>query len=135
MPAILRESLLFPYVQGMTFVQSQAAGGWQAVNDAYADLPASTEQILHPEAYAAGELPIDVELPDDLGARMGDGWSVGLEDTFGEFQLKIWLDQAASTAGPAPRWRRAAGAATGSCSSTGRTAPGRSQWRPRGTTS
>lgn len=100
MPAILRESLLFPYVQGLTFVQSlQAAGGWQEVNDAYADPPASTEQILHPEAYVAGELPVDVELPDDLAARMGEGWSVGLEDTFGELQLRIWLDQSAAEGG------------------------------------
>jgi len=99
MPAILRESLMFPYTQGLAFVQGlQASGGWQAVDDAYADPPASTEQILHPEAYAAGEVPVDVELPDDLAAKMGEGWSVGLEDTFGEFQLKLWLDQAAADA-------------------------------------
>ena len=99
MPPILRETLMFPYTQGLTFVQRlQAGGGWQAVDDAYADPPASTEQILHPEAYTAGELPVDVTLPDDLAAQMGEGWSVGLEDTFGEFQLKLWLDQAAADA-------------------------------------
>ena len=36
-----------------------------------------------------------VDLPDDLAARMGAGWSVGLEDTLGEFQLKLWLANAA----------------------------------------
>jgi hypothetical protein len=79
----------------LSFVQGlQAAGGWQAVNDAFGKPPASTEQVLHPDKYAAGEGPVAVDLPDDLAAKMGPGWSVGLEDTFGEFQLRVWLDQA-----------------------------------------
>jgi hypothetical protein len=94
MPRILKESLLFPYTGGLAFVQAlQAAGGWDAINDAYANPPASTEQVLHPEKYVAGEEPVDVTLPEDLASRMGEGWKVGLEDTFGEFQLRVWLDQ------------------------------------------
>ena len=43
MPAILRESLLFPYLQGLTFVQGlQGSGGWPAVNEAFGRPPAST---------------------------------------------------------------------------------------------
>ena len=92
MPAILRESLLFPYLQGLTFVQGlQGRGGWPAVNDAFARPPASTEQILHPEKYAAGEAPVAVSLPADLATRLGAGWKVALEDSFGEFQLGVWL--------------------------------------------
>ena len=54
MPPILRESLLFPYTGGPSFVQRlQAQGGWDAVNAAFAKPPASTEQILHPEKYDA----------------------------------------------------------------------------------
>jgi hypothetical protein len=95
MPAVLRESLMFPYTGGLAFVQAlQTSGGWGAVNDAYSNPPASTEQIVHPEKYVAGEKPVDVTLPEDLAAKMGDGWKVGLEDTLGEFQLKVWLDQA-----------------------------------------
>ncbi len=92
MPPILRESLLFPYLSGLTFVQGlQASGGWEAVDAAYAQPPASTEQILHPEKYATGEKPIAVRLPGDLATRLGAGWKVALEDGFGEFQLGIWL--------------------------------------------
>ena len=92
MPAVLRESLLFPYISGTSFVQGiQAQGGWDAVNDALGKPPSSTEQILHPEKYEAGEAPKLVDLPDDLAARLGAGWSVGLEDTLGELQLKLWL--------------------------------------------
>jgi hypothetical protein len=96
MPAVLRESLMFSYTGGLTFTQGlHSSGGWAAVDAAFAKPPASTEQILHPEKYDNGEAPTIVDLPDDLGARMGAGWSVGLEDTLGEFQLKLWLANAA----------------------------------------
>jgi hypothetical protein len=92
MPPVLRETLLFPYIQGLSFVQGlQAAGGWKGVDDAFAKPPASTEQILHPEKYASGEQPVPVTLPKDLAAGLGTGWKVALEDSFGEFQLGVWL--------------------------------------------
>ena len=61
MPAILRESLLYPYTTGAFYVQgAQLSGGWSAVDDFYARMPESTEQILHPEAYTAKEAPVEV---------------------------------------------------------------------------
>jgi hypothetical protein len=94
-PPFMVETLTFPYTTGLGYVSSiQSAGGWKAV-DAYFDrMPASTEQILHPEKYAAGEAPVDVALPADLASRLGTGWSVPLEDTFGEFQTGAWLREA-----------------------------------------
>ena len=92
MPAVLRDSLLFPYTTGLSFVSTlQSGGGWAAVNDAYRRPPASTEQIIHPEKYDAAEAPIGVELPNDLATRLGSGWKVALEDSFGEFQMGVWL--------------------------------------------
>jgi hypothetical protein len=94
MPPILRESLLFPYTLGLGFVQGmQAGGGWDAVNAAFAQPPDSTEQILHPDKYFAHEKPISVELPKTLVSGLGSGWKVGLEDSFGEFQMQVWLKQ------------------------------------------
>lgn len=91
-PKILTESLLFPYNFGVLFVQPiQTAGGWAAVDALYARLPRSTEQVMHPEKYEAGEAPIAVTLPPDLATRMGKGWSVAFEDTWGEFQTGVWL--------------------------------------------
>ncbi len=102
MPTILRDSLTFPYTQGFFLVLSlQSAGGWDAVNAAYDDPPASTEQLLHLEKYTAREAPIEVDLPDDLAAQMGSGWRVGLEDTLGEFQIAVWLREALRRVGPA----------------------------------
>jgi hypothetical protein len=92
MPAILEEQLLYPYTTGLLFIQGiQQEGGWAAVDAMYDRMPVSTEQILHPEKYRAGEAPTSVDLPDDLAARLGDGWTVPLEDSFGEFQTGIWL--------------------------------------------
>ncbi len=93
-PAILRLPLEFPYSTGLGFVQGlSATGDWAAVDAAYARMPESTEQILHPEKYASAEAPVKVALPADLATRLGAGWTVPLQDTFGELQIGIWLHE------------------------------------------
>jgi hypothetical protein len=109
MPAVLREQLLFPYTTGLAFVQGLQVGGWQGVNDAFARPPASTEQVMHPDKYAAGEAPVVVDLPDDLAKRLGTGWTAGLEDTLGEFSLKVWLENAGGGKGAATAAAASAG--------------------------
>ena len=89
-PALLIE-LYFPYTVGPLFVGAlRDAGGWEAVNAAYQDLPTSTEQILHPEKYLKRDDPTAVTLPD-LGPALGAGWSVVDEDTLGELQTAVLL--------------------------------------------
>ena len=93
-PAYLRETALFPYQNGLAFVTALASsGGYDAVDAAYAEPPASTEQVLHPEKYAAGEAPIKVDLPAGLAKSMGAGWTEAGQDTLGEFILRLWLTQ------------------------------------------
>jgi hypothetical protein len=92
MPAILRDTLTYPYTTGLSYVQTaQSAGGWAAVNAFYDRMPASTEQILHPKKYDSAEAPVTVTLPADLATRLGSGWTVPMQDTFGELQMGIWL--------------------------------------------
>ena len=92
-PAILRDTLTFPYTTGLGYVSNiQSQGGWPAVNDLFKKMPVSTEQILHPEKST--EAPVAVTLPADLKTKLGTGWTVPLEDTFGELQLGIWLREA-----------------------------------------
>ncbi len=93
LPAILRETLLFPYQQGAIFVNGiWMAGGWAAVDRVYGRLPDSTEQVLHPEKYESGEQPVAVALDGAaLASAMGAGWSSTPADTLGEFQLSVWL--------------------------------------------
>jgi len=101
MPPILQRQLAFPYLDGLAFVTGlQAAGGWTAVDAAYSRPPDSTEQILHPEKYTAGEGPVAVAAPDDL-ARLGEGWTETLADTEGELTISVWLEPSAGAKGAA----------------------------------
>lgn len=109
MPSILQGTLQFPYVSGLQLVMSQfTSGGWSAINGMYSRPPVSTEQVLHPDKYAAAEQPIGVSFPTDLASRLGTGWTVDLNDTFGEYQLGVWLQQAgvepATAAAAAAGW-------------------------------
>jgi hypothetical protein len=62
-PPILRDQMVLPYVIGTPFTRELwRKGGWERVKKAWADPPASTEQVLHPEKYWAGEAPVAVEL-------------------------------------------------------------------------
>jgi hypothetical protein len=89
-PAILRETLTFPYDAGLAFVQSvYQAGGWPAVNALYSKPPDSTSQILHPELYTLGVRPVAVSDPA-VPASLS-GWKLTMADTLGELQLRIWL--------------------------------------------
>jgi hypothetical protein len=101
-PQILVEGLLFPYTAGQAFVLPvQQSGSWKAVDALYAVMPLSTEQILHPDKYRAGEKPVVVKLPATLAKNMGKGWSEAIQDTFGEFQLGVWLRESGISASDA----------------------------------
>jgi len=91
-PTILRESLLFPYTDGLAFVQSiYDMGGWAAVDQVYANPPDSTSQILHPDLYTKKVKPVAVSVPA-VPVSLGSGWKLTMQDTLGELQLRIWLE-------------------------------------------
>ena len=90
-PAILRGNLMFPYEQGLAFVQRiYDQGGWPAVNALYENPPNSSSQILHPELYTSGVQPVTVKLPA-VPSSLGSGWKLSGQDTMGEYQLGLWL--------------------------------------------
>lgn len=92
-PALIRETLLFPYTEGSVFVEAiYEQGGWETVNSAFDNPPQSTEQILHPSKYLAGEAPVEVDVAD-FTSLLGDDWDVFDINTFGEFQIRIILQQ------------------------------------------
>ena len=92
-PPFLGDALLFPYTQGVLFVNSiWAHGGWEAVDRAFGKLPDSTEQVLHADKYAADEQPVAVPLDAAaIAGRLGAGWRATPADTLGEFQIGSWL--------------------------------------------
>jgi hypothetical protein len=96
-PEWMVAQLEFPYLSGTTFVsQLWASGGWDAVDAVYANPPASTEQVIHPEKYAADEDPMPVQaanLGAGLASRTGASWSAAEETTVGEAMIQIWLQE------------------------------------------
>ncbi len=93
-PYALRRSLMFPYMDGMSFVTKLfAAKGWEGLNDAFEAPPQSSEQILHPEKYL-GEIdePTEVELPD-VEEVLGSKWRLIDENVMGELNTQILLQR------------------------------------------
>ncbi len=82
-PPVLVRSLVAPYTDGFAFVQAlRRRGGWPAVDAAVRRRPASTEQVLHPDKFDAGEVP--VEVPDPPLEPLGEGYRMGFVDVMGE---------------------------------------------------
>jgi hypothetical protein len=91
-PAVIRQSQLFPYQEGLRFVRLlHQQGGWAAVDRAYRDPPTTTEQVLHPERYLGDrDRPQAVAVPD-LSGRLGAGWRSSAELSFGELDARLLL--------------------------------------------
>jgi hypothetical protein len=90
MPPILRRQLLFPYVDGLVFVSElESSGGWSAVDDALSAPPPTTEQVLHPAKYRAGEGAMRLDL-EDMSSVLGAGWHDVYQQTMGELNTQVW---------------------------------------------
>jgi len=90
-PQGLQQELAFPYEAGVGFASALFdEGGWDAIDNAFDAPPTTTEQILHPEKYLAGEARHEVALPD-LGPELGEGWRLDASNTLGEFLLSNHL--------------------------------------------
>lgn len=92
-PRALRESLLFPYQEGMQWcTQLYRKDGWAGISKAFTELPQSTEQILHPDKYFAREAPVKLTQPD-ISAALGSGWKRIDTDVNGEWSYYLILDE------------------------------------------
>lgn len=91
-PLFLKEELLFPYGYGAAFLQKiRADQPWEAVNRIYSDLPASTEQIIHPEKYLTSrDDPQSVRVQDPT-PQLGPSWKNAYTNVMGEFALYLML--------------------------------------------
>ncbi len=95
-PPIVRVPLLSAYVDGLAFCASlHGSAGWAAVDRAHAKPPISTEQVLHPERFARGELPQTLLLPK-LSAVEDAGYHAVQDDTLGELEIGVYFGQGAT---------------------------------------
>lgn len=90
-PAIVKRSVIASYADGLPFVHwARRRGGWRAVDDVWKSPPDSTEQLLHPEKYAAREAALTVPVP-----LPPPGTSVPLvyRDVQGEQAVRLLLEE------------------------------------------
>ncbi|HZR11200.1 MAG TPA: hypothetical protein VFA79_21600 [Myxococcales bacterium] len=63
-PPVIREELVVPYAGGFALVaEAYRRGGFPLVDKMFRNPPSSVHQVLHPDAYFAGEAPVAVPLP------------------------------------------------------------------------
>jgi hypothetical protein len=85
-PIVIQETLIFPYLSGAEFVRNFKERN--PGKSLYANMPVSTEQILHPSAYfARRDEPTDISLP------ALNGVTTTYQNTLGEFETRLFLFQ------------------------------------------
>lgn len=94
-PRYLRESLLFPYLRGLRFIQQiRRRHPWKLVNKVFSRPPKSTEQVLHYDKYWDRERPVRIRsrsLPCLAPMKLLR------EDVLGEFHYSLYLSTGVAT--------------------------------------
>ncbi len=93
-PAVLRESLMFPYAVGLEFVAAvRADKPWSRLDQVFREPPISTEQVMHPEKYLSAEKPWTVTVTSLASLPT---YKEQRRDVFGELMWKVWFGRAMS---------------------------------------
>jgi hypothetical protein len=91
----LRAVALFTQVDGFQMVaRVRARQSWSGVDALWAAPPASTEQVLHPEKYEAGEAPVPVEIAPLAATLEPAGLRPTGSEVLGELGVRTWLETA-----------------------------------------
>jgi hypothetical protein len=86
-PPLLTETFIFRYRDGTRFVEAvRRRSGARGVDELFRRPPASSEQILHPEKYFAGETPREAALDERPFAA--NGWTVAATTPLGELGVR-----------------------------------------------
>ena len=90
-PLYIRESLLFPYTEGLLFqqavIEKYGAAGFSEV---FRQPPVSSQQILDPEAYFGQRMPTKPRIPR---VRLGRGYKTISQGEIGQWDHSILLKQ------------------------------------------
>jgi hypothetical protein len=88
-PQFLQNSLVFPYREGLAFVQrAHGIGGFDEVNRLYVEPPVSSEQIIDPRAYQR-DMPIRVNTVEPAIS----GYDVVYRSVWGQLSFDLMFDQ------------------------------------------
>jgi hypothetical protein len=93
-PFFFRMQALFPYVQGMGFMQrGLQLGGWERLNSLFATPPSTTKEIFDPVAYFDDKPLPTVSLPRPAALASVGGLRVLAENTMGQLGYYALLGQ------------------------------------------
>lgn len=88
-PLVVREALIFPYLEGAEFMHWWETSPHRDTLPYGPRMPVSSEQILHPDRYARGDMPLTLRFPADSG--------VLYEDSLGENEIRVLLARLAGS--------------------------------------
>ncbi|HUW97089.1 MAG TPA: hypothetical protein VMW58_15005, partial [Anaerolineae bacterium] len=92
-PSVVRQTAWFPYQQGVVFAAALVErGGWTQLDQALRSPPQTTEQVMHPDKYLAGEGGNPPEVGNLLGV-LGAGWEEVSRDVLGELFIRVYLER------------------------------------------
>ena len=93
-PLYLRESMLFPYSDGMEFIRAilKQRGTQAAFAGVFDHPPADTRQIMQPATYLSNEPQPEIKVAP-LDTILGPGWQRTDVDGIGEIDLSVLLRQ------------------------------------------
>lgn len=84
-PPLMKHMLVSPYLYGMGFVSHFRNRGWERVNEIYAELPLSAEQMMHPEKYyPRRDFPQHIDFGVEFAPAAKGQWKRGIDSTLGE---------------------------------------------------
>ena len=86
-PLVVREALIFPYLDGAAFMHWWRTSGPKDTLPYGPRMPVSSEQILHPERYARQDEPVPLAFTPDTG--------VVYDDVLGENEIRVLLAELA----------------------------------------
>jgi hypothetical protein len=82
-PLIIREALIFPYLQGAEFMHWWESSPLADTVPFGRRMPVSTEQVLHPDRYHRGDRPVSLAFDSSGG--------VIYEDVLGESEMRVLI--------------------------------------------
>ncbi len=86
-PPLLTETFIFRYRDGARFIETMRRSRPAiSADELFQRPPASSEQVLHPEKYLAGEAPREVDVRTD--AFSSDGWQLTAATPLGEIGVR-----------------------------------------------
>jgi hypothetical protein len=99
-PRLIRETLLFPYVSGASFVHALWRSDPARASPLGASMPQSTEQVMDPQSRFID----DRDDPTELRHGDVDGWPALWENTLGAFETRLFIEETTGVSDGASGW-------------------------------